>query len=118
MAITISTVGYGDVTVVTSVGKILTIFYALIGVPLFIFAAGLIIEARIRSFVVKHLHHHQQQINRLKAENRKENKAIAEISEDMEEFSDNMTDAAQEMQDVIQALGKAQNVLKKRQAKG
>lgn len=48
VAVTISTIGYGDIIPVTHAGKLLTIIYALIGVPMFIFAAGLIIEARIR----------------------------------------------------------------------
>ena len=48
VAVTISTIGYGDIIPVTYAGKMLTIVYALIGVPMFIFAAGLIIEARIR----------------------------------------------------------------------
>lgn len=84
VAVTISTIGYGDIIPMTHAGKVLTIIYALIGVPLFIFAAGLIIEARLRGFVVSHLHHHQEQINKLKAENQKENQAIEAINEDME----------------------------------
>lgn len=114
VAVTISTIGYGDIVPVTHTGKVLTIIYALVGVPLFIFAAGLIIEARIRWFVVTHLHHHQQQINRLKAQNRKEDKAIAEITDDMEEVSESIEWVTDNMEEVVAALDKAQRLLKRK----
>lgn len=62
-----------------------------------------------------HLHQHQQQINKLKAENRKENKAIEEISGDMEGVSDSIEEVTDNMEEVVAALAKAQRLLKKRQ---
>lgn len=110
VAVTISTIGYGDIIPITHAGKVLTVIYALVGVPLFIFAAGLIIEARIRWFVLRHLHHHQEQINQLKAENKKTDQTLDEFSEEIE-------DVSEEMEDVIKALDRAQKVLQKRQKK-
>ena len=110
VAVTISTIGYGDLIPVTHAGKVLTTIYALVGVPLFIYAAGLMIEARMRGFVLRHLHAHQVQINKLKKENK-------EVDEIMEEFSESIDEVSTEMSDVIKALWKAQDVLKKRQRK-
>jgi voltage-gated potassium channel len=118
VSMTMSTIGFGDIVAATHAGKTLTIIYALAGVPLFIYAASLLIEARIRSFVVGHLHHHQQEINRLKAENRKENKAIAEVSENIEDVSENMEDVSENMEEIMQAFEKAHSALKRRQGRG
>jgi prefoldin subunit 5 len=57
--------------------------------------------------VIQHFQHHQKEINKLKAQNRKEDKAIEEVSDNIEEFSENMDD-------VLDALEKAQQVLKRR----
>ncbi len=41
--ITIGSVGYGDVTPVTTMGRTLSMIYALIGVPMYVFASSIII---------------------------------------------------------------------------
>lgn len=54
---TMTTVGYGDITPQTAFGKIFVMIYALLGVPLFISLSGLIIENRfnkqIKSYIEK-----------------------------------------------------------------
>lgn len=107
VAITISTIGYGDMTPVTHLGKALTTGYALVGVPLFIYAAWLVIEARIRSFVITHLHEQKVEIDKIKQSKK-------EAEETMEEFSDNLEDATEEMEDAIKILDKARAMLRKK----
>lgn len=45
---TISTVGYGDITPVTTIGKLFTIFYVLCGLGVFVAAATAIAESLLK----------------------------------------------------------------------
>ena len=44
---TLATVGFGDFVPHTNIGKIFTMGYALLGIPLFLYAASLLTERRI-----------------------------------------------------------------------
>jgi len=47
-AITLSTVGYGEITPISSGGKVYTFFFALIGIPYFLFASSILWTAMAR----------------------------------------------------------------------
>ena len=52
---TITTIGYGDIVPVTQIGKIIAIFFAISGVPIFIGIVGLIFEERFKKSINKHM---------------------------------------------------------------
>ncbi len=60
--ITFATIWYWDITPVTDLWKIFAIFYAILWVPLFIWALSIIIESRIKNFVLHHFWHHVRKI--------------------------------------------------------
>lgn len=62
--ITLTTIWYGDITPATSLWKILAMVYAVLWVPLFIWALSIIIESRMKHFILHHFWHHVRKIEK------------------------------------------------------
>ncbi len=45
------TIGYGDFVPVTTGGKVLTMMFAVMGVPLFVYTSSMIIDFRLRRYM-------------------------------------------------------------------
>ncbi|HRX63848.1 MAG TPA: potassium channel family protein [Candidatus Absconditabacterales bacterium] len=94
--ITFSTIGYGDVTPITHIGKIIAMIYALLGVPLFVGITSVVMELRFKKFVFHHFEHHSKALRKTDSElkkelteeemkNLKQEKEIKKIEKEMKE---------------------------------
>jgi len=59
---TITTIGYGDYTPITTSGKIVAMIFAIIGVPIFIGIVGLVFEARFKKTMNKEIQTMQKEM--------------------------------------------------------
>ncbi|MDD3263003.1 MAG: potassium channel family protein [Candidatus Absconditabacteria bacterium] len=69
-----TTIGFGDFTPQTDIGKIFVMFYAIIGVPFFISIGGLFLETRFRKSI-------KQYLNKVYRELREAESEIQEVEE-------------------------------------
>jgi len=86
--ITFSTIWYWDIAPITNLWKILAMIYAILWVPLFIWALSIIIESRMKTFIINHFGHHVKKIEKeeIKIEKKlaQEQKDIKNIEKEVE----------------------------------
>ena len=63
---TFTTIWYWDFTPVTHIGKLFTMIYAVLWVPLFIWILSVIIESRMKKFILHHFEHHSKKLDKKK----------------------------------------------------
>lgn len=51
IVVTMATIGYGDFVPVTNVGKAFAMFYAVMGVPLFVYTTSMILDYRFKAYI-------------------------------------------------------------------
>ncbi len=73
----ISTIGYGDIVPTAKLSKVVIMIYSLIGVPLFIYTAGLFVELRLKKVVTGIVSEQKEQLDEIGEE-------LEEIGEDLE----------------------------------
>lgn len=91
---TFTTIWYWDFTPVTHLGKFFTMIYAILWVPLFIWVLSVIIESRMKKFILHHFEHHSRKIERneqvIEWELLKEEKEIKTIQKEVKEIENEM----------------------------
>lgn len=86
MVMTMSTIGYGDITPHTEAGKWLVMIYALMGVPLFVSLSGIILENRFNRSIKRHITKFYREIHTAENELKvMEEKVASELGDIMEE---------------------------------
>ncbi|HKL44540.1 MAG TPA: potassium channel family protein [Candidatus Absconditabacterales bacterium] len=99
--ITFSTIGYGDVVPLTHTGKIIAMFYAILGVPLFVGITSVVMELRFKKFVFHHFEHHskslkktekklEQELKEEELRNIKQEREIKKLEKEMKSKKDSM----------------------------
>jgi voltage-gated potassium channel len=96
---TMTTVGYGDIVPTSTIWKLLTIVYAVTGVPLFIFMAGFIVEQRLSGLVKAYVKHHSNEIHELENQ-------VSDISDDVEDISDDVEEISEDIEKITQDMKK------------
>lgn len=94
---TMTTVWYGDIVPQSHIWKILTIIYALMWIPLFVFLGWYIVEQRITTLVKGHIKNHSHQIWKIESE-------IVEINEEVEVISEEVEEIGEDIQKIKKKL--------------
>lgn len=97
---TMTTVGYGDIVPTSIVGKLITMIYAITGVPLFIFMAWFVVEQRITGLVKTYVKHHTTQILKLESQVDEITENVETITENIEEISENVEQIDQNVEQI------------------
>ncbi|MCF7834575.1 potassium channel family protein [Candidatus Gracilibacteria bacterium] len=112
---TMSTIGFGDITPQTDLGKIFVSIYAIIGVPLFISVSGLILESRfnrhIKSYVSKfhkELHMAQEEVEALE---KKVSHELGDVIQQNEETGEKLDETAQDIKKTKKKIEKIQKTI-------
>ncbi|MFA7298336.1 MAG: ion channel [Candidatus Absconditabacterales bacterium] len=91
-SVTMSTIGYGDMAPLTVTGKIVAVFYGFMGAPLFIGFTGLVFQSKLKKMLQTSIHAYHKEVkdaekltHQLEQENKRQNKKIKEIQEEVEE---------------------------------
>ncbi len=91
-AVTISTIGYWDITPLTNIGKIVAVIYGFMWAPLFIGFTGLLFQSKFQKMIKSSIHAYHREVKeteklaeKLEKHNKKQDKEIAEIKEQVDE---------------------------------
>lgn len=112
---TMATVGFGDITPHTTMGKILVMIYSLTGVPLFVSLSGIILENRFNRTVKAHVSKFYREIQEAEREiHEMEERVTEEISDVMQETAfneDKIDETEKEVRKTEQEVHKIEKVL-------
>jgi len=97
-----ATVGFGDITPHTPLGKTIVMIYALTGVPLFVSLSGIILESRFNRTVKHHVNKFYRELQEAEREiQAMEDRVSDEISDVMEETEHNEDKIDRTQKDVV-----------------
>lgn len=99
---TMATVGFGDITPHTTLGKTIVMIYALTWVPLFVSLSGIILESRFNRTVKHHVNKFYRELQEAEREiQAMEDRVSDEISDVMEETEHNEDKIDRTQKDVV-----------------
>jgi len=86
-----STIGYGDVVPITHTGKLVAMLYGFMGAPLFVGLTWIFFQSKLQKMLQKSIHAYHKEAKEaeklelaLTQQNKKQNKKIKKIEEEME----------------------------------
>ena len=94
---TMTTVGYGDIVPYSTIGKLITILYAMMGIPLFVFIGWYIVEHRITAFVKDHIKQQSKHIGKIESEIDDIGDEVDDISESIENIHEKVNEIDHEL---------------------
>ncbi len=87
-SVTMSTIGYWDITPITHAGKLVAMFYGFMGAPLFVGLTWILFQSKLQKMLQASIHAYHREAKeaeklelQLTQQNRKQNKKIKEIEE-------------------------------------
>lgn len=93
-SVTMSTIGYGDMSPLTPAGKLVSMFYGFMGAPLFVGFTWLVFQSKLKKMLQTSIHAYhreakeaEQMAIQFRKEDRKQNKKIKEIQAEVDEQS-------------------------------
>lgn len=99
---TMATVGFGDITPHTTLGKTIVMIYALTWVPLFVSLSGIVLESRFNRMVKHHVNKFYRELQEAESEiQAMEDRVSDEISDVMEETESNEDKIDRTQKDVV-----------------
>lgn len=114
MAMTMTTIGFGDITPHTDIGKILVIVYGFMGVPLFVSLSGLILESRFNKTIRKYIVKVHKEVQAAEEEIRHvEEKVTREIEEAIGDTQDKVENNKDQIEKIEQVMEEKKSWRKK-----